>query len=118
MLASLKYELGDLGRVKAWIKVLGFAKCAEGFNLTPAAINGFSDLILALWGEDGRHAQSPSDPAIELSPKRSPGPLRRGMGSDRRGCSMLGDPKPRILTRDRLLRLAGGNRLGRRGSGR
>ena len=51
MLASLKQELGDLDRVKAWIKVLGFVKCAEGFNVTPAVINGFSDLILALWGE-------------------------------------------------------------------
>jgi len=44
--------------VQAWIKVLGFVKCANGFNVTPAAINGFSDLILALWGEDGRHARS------------------------------------------------------------
>ena len=58
MLASLKRELGDLDRVKAWIKVLGFVKCADGFNVTPAAINGFSDLILALWGEAGRHARS------------------------------------------------------------
>ncbi len=30
----------------------------EGFNVTPAAINGFSDLILALWGDAGRHARS------------------------------------------------------------
>jgi enamine deaminase RidA (YjgF/YER057c/UK114 family) len=58
MLSSLKHEFGDLGRVKAWIKVLGFVKCAEGFNLTPAAINGFSDLILTLWGQAGRHARS------------------------------------------------------------
>jgi enamine deaminase RidA (YjgF/YER057c/UK114 family) len=58
MLASLKRELGDLGRVQSWIKVLGFVKCAEGFNVTPAAINGFSDLILTLWGEAGRHARS------------------------------------------------------------
>jgi enamine deaminase RidA (YjgF/YER057c/UK114 family) len=58
MLASLKQELGDLDQVKAWIKVLGFVKCAEGFNVTPAVINGFSDLILALWGEAGRHARS------------------------------------------------------------
>ena len=58
MLASLKSELGDLDRVKAWLKVLGFVKCAEGFNVTPAAINGFSDLILTLWGEAGRHARS------------------------------------------------------------
>jgi len=58
MLASLKQELGDLDEVKAWIKVLGFVKCADGFNVTPAAINGFSDLILTLWGPAGRHARS------------------------------------------------------------
>jgi enamine deaminase RidA (YjgF/YER057c/UK114 family) len=58
MLASLERDLGDLDHVKSWLKVLGFVKCAEGFNVTPAAINGFSDLILALWGEAGRHARS------------------------------------------------------------
>ena len=58
MLASLKQELGDLDRVTGWLKALGFVSCAEGFNATPAAINGFSDLILALWGDVGRHARS------------------------------------------------------------
>jgi enamine deaminase RidA (YjgF/YER057c/UK114 family) len=58
MLASLQRELGELDRVTSWIKVLGFVKCAEGFNVTPAVINGFSDLILALWGDAGRHARS------------------------------------------------------------
>ncbi len=58
MLASLKRELGDLDRVTGWIKLLGFVKCAEGFDATPAVINGFSDLILALWGDAGRHARS------------------------------------------------------------
>jgi enamine deaminase RidA (YjgF/YER057c/UK114 family) len=74
ILASLKQELGDLDRVTRWIKALGFVKCAEGFNVTPAAINGFSDLILGLcgafdeaerldppghpWGDAGRHARS------------------------------------------------------------
>jgi enamine deaminase RidA (YjgF/YER057c/UK114 family) len=58
ILASLKLELGDLDRVAGWIKALGFVKCAEGFNVTPAAINGFSDLILTLWGDAGRHARS------------------------------------------------------------
>ena len=58
MLASLKAELGELDRVTAWIKLLGFVKCAEGFNATPAAINGFSDLILELWGDAGRHSRS------------------------------------------------------------
>ena len=58
MLASLKQELGELDRVTGWIKALGFVKCAEGFDVTPAAINGFSDLILELWGDAGRHARS------------------------------------------------------------
>jgi enamine deaminase RidA (YjgF/YER057c/UK114 family) len=58
ILASLKQELGDLDRVTAWVKALGFVKCAEGFNVTPAVINGFGDLILTLWGEAGRHARS------------------------------------------------------------
>ena len=58
MLASLKQELGELDRVTAWIKALGFVKCAEGFNATPAAINGFSHLILELWGDAGRHSRS------------------------------------------------------------
>jgi enamine deaminase RidA (YjgF/YER057c/UK114 family) len=58
MLASLKQELGELDRVTRWIKALGFVKCAEGFNVTPAAINGFTDLIIELWGEAGRHARS------------------------------------------------------------
>jgi len=58
MLASLKQELGELDRVKGWLKVLGFVNCGEGFNVTPAVINGFSDLILELWGDAGRHARS------------------------------------------------------------
>jgi enamine deaminase RidA (YjgF/YER057c/UK114 family) len=58
MLASLKQELGDLDRVTGWLKVLGFVTCAEGVNATPAVINGFSDLILELWGDAGRHSRS------------------------------------------------------------
>ena len=58
MLASLKQELGELDRVTGWVKALGFVKCAEGFDVTPAAINGFTDLILDLWGDAGRHARS------------------------------------------------------------
>jgi enamine deaminase RidA (YjgF/YER057c/UK114 family) len=58
MLASLRQELGELDRVTSWVKALGFVKCAEGFNVTPAAMNGFSDLILELWGDAGRHARS------------------------------------------------------------
>ena len=58
ILASLKQELGELDRVATWVKVLGFVNCAEGFTATPAAINGFSDLIIDLWGDAGRHARS------------------------------------------------------------
>jgi enamine deaminase RidA (YjgF/YER057c/UK114 family) len=58
MLASLRQELGDLDRVRSWIKALGFVNCAPGFTTTPAVINGFSDLILELWGDAGRHARS------------------------------------------------------------
>jgi enamine deaminase RidA (YjgF/YER057c/UK114 family) len=58
MVASLKQELGELDRVTGWLKVLGFVNCGEGFNVTPAVINGFSDLILELWGDAGRHARS------------------------------------------------------------
>src|SRR5919199_6702701 len=58
MLASLKQQLGDLDRVTEWLKALAFVNCAEGFNATPAAINGFSDLILELWRDAGRHARS------------------------------------------------------------
>jgi enamine deaminase RidA (YjgF/YER057c/UK114 family) len=58
MLASLKQELGDLDRVKAWVRALGLVNCAPGFNRTPGVINGFSDLVLELWGDSGRHARS------------------------------------------------------------
>jgi len=58
MLASLEQELGDLDRVTAWIKALGFVNCAERFNATPAVMNGFSELILEVWGDAGRHARS------------------------------------------------------------
>jgi enamine deaminase RidA (YjgF/YER057c/UK114 family) len=58
MLASLKTELGDLDRVSGWLKVLGFVNTAPGFNGTPAVINGFSNLILEAWGDDGHHARS------------------------------------------------------------
>ena len=58
ILASLKRELGELDRVRRWLKALGLVNCAPGFSKTPAVVNGFSDLILELWGESGRHARS------------------------------------------------------------
>jgi enamine deaminase RidA (YjgF/YER057c/UK114 family) len=58
ILASLKESLGDLDRVRGWVKALGLVNCAPGFNQMPSVINGFSDLVLELWGDDGRHARS------------------------------------------------------------
>jgi enamine deaminase RidA (YjgF/YER057c/UK114 family) len=57
--ASLQQELGDLDRVRSWVKALGLVQCAPGFDKPPAVINGFTDLILEVWGpEAGRHARS------------------------------------------------------------
>ncbi|MGW4489915.1 RidA family protein [Amycolatopsis sp. NPDC004368] len=59
MLGSLKRELGDLDRVTAWLRVFGMVNTAPGFARTPAVINGFSELIVQLWGpEAGEHARS------------------------------------------------------------
>jgi enamine deaminase RidA (YjgF/YER057c/UK114 family) len=59
ILADLKRALGDLDRVTAWLRVFGMVNAAPGFNRFPAVINGFSDLILELYGpEIGQHARS------------------------------------------------------------
>ncbi len=59
LLGSLKRELGDLDRVTAWLRVFGMVNAAPGFTQTPSVINGFSDLILELYGpEVGAHARS------------------------------------------------------------
>ena len=59
ILSSLKLELGSLDRITAWLRVFGMVNMAPGFNQQPAVINGFSDLILALYGaERGKHARS------------------------------------------------------------
>jgi len=59
MLGSLQRELGDLDRIAAWTRVFGMINSAPGFNRQPAVINGFSDLILELFGpEVGAHSRS------------------------------------------------------------
>lgn len=59
MLGSLQRELGDLDRVKHWVRLFGMVNSAPGFDRQPAVINGCSDLILQLWGNDaGAHARS------------------------------------------------------------
>lgn len=57
--ASLEQALGDLDRVTGWVKALGLVQCAPGFDKPPAVINGFTDLVLEVWGpRAGRHARS------------------------------------------------------------
>jgi enamine deaminase RidA (YjgF/YER057c/UK114 family) len=59
VLASLKRVLGDLDRVAVWLRVFGMVKLAPGFDRQPNVINGFSDLILELYGPEVRdHARS------------------------------------------------------------
>lgn len=58
-LASLKRALGDLDRVSAWLRVFAMVNAAPGFDRTPLVTNGYSDLILELYGpEVGTHARS------------------------------------------------------------
>jgi enamine deaminase RidA (YjgF/YER057c/UK114 family) len=59
ILGSLKRALGDLERVTAWLHAFGMVNSAPGFDQQPRVINGFSDLILELYGpERGAHARS------------------------------------------------------------
>lgn len=59
ILGSLKRTLGDLNRIAAWGRVFGMVNAAPGFNQLPSVINGFSDLILELFGPDiGAHSRS------------------------------------------------------------
>lgn len=57
-LAVLKAELGDLNRVKRIVKVLGMVNCASDFTQQPEVVNGFSDLMVEVFGERGKHARS------------------------------------------------------------
>jgi len=59
ILASLRRALGNLDRVSQWGRVFGMVNSAPGFNRQPSVINGFSDLILELWGPvAGAHSRS------------------------------------------------------------
>ena len=67
VLASLKRELGDLDRVTRWLRAVGYVHCASAFAQNAKIVNGFSDLIVELWGDAGRHARS--------APGQGPSPL-------------------------------------------
>lgn len=59
MLANLKAEIGELSRVAGWLRVFGMVNSVPGYDLQHVVINGFSDLIIEVFGpEIGRHARS------------------------------------------------------------
>ncbi|MGB7212330.1 MAG: RidA family protein [Gemmatimonadales bacterium] len=59
ILGSLHRALGDLDRIRAWTRVFGMVNSAPGFTMQPKVINGFSDLILEVFGPDvGAHSRS------------------------------------------------------------
>jgi len=67
-LASPKRALGDLDRITAWLRVFVMVNAASGFNQTPLVTNGYSDLILELYGpEAGTHARSSIGMMIPLN---------------------------------------------------
>ena len=73
MLATVRQELGTLDRVRQVVKVFGMVNCAPGFNRTPAVMDGCSDLLVAVFGDAGRHTRSavgmaelPFDIAVEI----------------------------------------------------
>ncbi len=57
-LSVLKHELGDLNKVKRIVKVLGMVNCEDNFTNQPEVINGFSDLMVEVFGDKGKHARS------------------------------------------------------------
>jgi len=73
ILSTLKAELGDLNKVKRVVKVLGMVNCTPSFTDQPKVINGCSDLMVAVFGEKGKHARSavgmtslPTNIAVEI----------------------------------------------------
>ncbi len=58
LLSSLKAELGDLNKVKRIVKVLGMVQSAPGFKDQPKVMNAFSDLMVQVFGEKGKHTRS------------------------------------------------------------
>jgi enamine deaminase RidA (YjgF/YER057c/UK114 family) len=71
-LQATKTLIGSLDNVVRAIKMLGMVNVAPGFNNTPGVVHGASDLLIAVFGDAGRHARSavgmqiPSDFAVEV----------------------------------------------------
>lgn len=73
ILATLKAQLGSLDRIGRLVKVLGMVNAAPDFGRHPQVINGFSDLMVEIFGENGRAARSavgmgslPGNIAVEI----------------------------------------------------
>ena len=73
LIANLKNAVGDLNKVKRIVKVLGMVNSTEDFTDQPKVMNGFSDLMVAVFGEKGKHARSavgmaalPMNMAVEI----------------------------------------------------
>lgn len=73
LLATLQAAVGDLNKVKRIVKVLGFVNGNHDFADQPKVMNGFSDLMVAVFGEKGKHARSaigtnslPNNMAVEI----------------------------------------------------
>jgi enamine deaminase RidA (YjgF/YER057c/UK114 family) len=73
LISTLKGYIGDLNRVKRIVKVLGLVNSAEGFSQQPMVMNGFSNLMVEVFGDRGRHARSavgvnalPNNIAVEI----------------------------------------------------
>ena len=73
LLAQVKAALGDLDKVKRVVRLGGFINSAAGFTEGPKVMNGASDLMVAVFGDKGKHARStvgvaalPADAAVEV----------------------------------------------------
>ncbi len=59
VLANIKAEIGDLSRIVGWTRVFGMVASSPGYTEQHLVVNGFSDLVIEVFGPDvGRHARS------------------------------------------------------------
>lgn len=58
LLAALRAEVGSLDRVRRIVRVGGFVNCTDDYTAQPKIINGASDLLVAVFGDKGRHARA------------------------------------------------------------
>ena len=102
VLASVRDALGSLDRVRRVVKVLGMVRCPDDFVDHPEVINGFSDLMVEVFGDAGRHARSavgigslPLGIAVEIEM------ILEIRGSARAISARRGGPAPRRVSRRR-----------------